>query len=76
MGEVDRIATVMLIAAIPLLALRKCSGWWLAFIAALSVLLIDGVSQIIRTKTMDYLYGTIIAAALVVTIDLKTHFGI
>lgn len=63
-GEVDWIATVMLIAAIPLLALRKRSGWWLAFIAALSVLLIDGVSQIIRTKTMDYLYGTIIAAAL------------
>jgi len=62
-GEVDWIATVMLIVAIPLLALRKRSGWWLAMIASLSVFLVDAPTQIVRTKTFDYLYGAILAAA-------------
>lgn len=61
-GEVDWIATVLLLVAIPLLAMRKSSGWWLALIASLSVLLIDAPTQIIRTKTLDYLYGSLLSA--------------
>lgn len=63
-GEVDWIATLMLIIAIPFLALRKRAGWWLALIASLSVLIIDSYTQIIRTKTLDYLYGALLAAGL------------
>lgn len=63
-GEVDWIATAMLILAIPFLALRKRAGWYLAFIAALSVFIIDAFTQIIRMKTYDYLYGALIAAGL------------
>ena len=60
-GQVDWIATILLIIAIPLLAMRKRSGWWLALIATLAVLAIDAPTQIIRTKTLDYLYGTLLA---------------
>ena len=63
-GEVDWIATAMLILAIPFLALRKRAGWYLALIAALSVFIIDAFTQTIRMKTWDYLYGTLIAAGL------------
>jgi hypothetical protein len=64
-GEVDWIATAMLIAAIPLLALRKRAGWWLALIAGVSILLIDAYTQIVRTRTLDYLYGALLAFGLV-----------
>jgi len=60
-GEVDWIATLMLIIAIPLLALRKPSGWWLALIATLAILAIDTPTQVIRTATFDYLYGALLA---------------
>jgi hypothetical protein len=60
-GEVDWIATLMLIIAIPLLALHKPSGWWLALIATLAVLAIDAPTQVIRTATLDYLYGALLA---------------
>ncbi|MGD8731139.1 MAG: hypothetical protein PVH92_04595 [Anaerolineales bacterium] len=63
-GEVDWIATLLLIVALPLLALRKRAGWWVALIASLAVLLIDVPTQIVRTKTFDYLYGALIAAGL------------
>jgi hypothetical protein len=60
-GEIDWMATPMLMLAIPLLALRKPAGWWLATIAALSVLLIDAPTQLIRPATLDYLWGTLLA---------------
>jgi hypothetical protein len=65
-GEVDWIATLLLFASIPLLAIRKYAGWLLALIAASSVLLIDTFTQLIRTRTLDYLYGSILAAAVLV----------
>jgi hypothetical protein len=65
-GEVNWIAVVMLLSAIPLLAMRKKSGWWLALIAALSILSINIPTQIIRTKTLDYLYGALLAGGLTV----------
>lgn len=69
-GEVNWIATLLLIAAIPLLAMRKRAGWWIALIASLSVLLVDAPTQIVRTKTFDYLYGSLLAAGLLLFLFL------
>jgi hypothetical protein len=63
-GEVDWIATLLLLLSIPLLAMKKRAGWWIALTASLAVLLVDVWTQIIRTKTLDYLYGALIAAGL------------
>jgi hypothetical protein len=63
-GEVNWIGVLMLIVSIPLLAMRKEAGWWLALIAALSILVIDAPTQIIRTKTLDYLYGSLLSLGL------------
>lgn len=60
-GEVNWIATVLLMVSIPLLAMRKKTGWWLALIGSLSILLIDVPTQLIRTATLDYLYGSLLA---------------
>jgi hypothetical protein len=65
-GEVNWIGTLLLMAAIPLLALQKKTGWWFAFLSALSILVIDIPTQILRTKTLDYLYGALISAALLI----------
>lgn len=60
-GEIDWMATPLLMLAIPLLALRKPAGWWLATIASLAVLLIDAPTHIIRPATLDYFWGTLLA---------------
>lgn len=68
-GEVNWVAFVLLVVSIPLLAIGKRSGWWLAVIAAISILAIDLPTQFIRTKTLDYLYGSLLAlGALVFTL--------
>jgi hypothetical protein len=67
-GEVNWIAVVMLIVAIPLLAMRKTSGWWLATIAGLSILVINVPTQLLRTKTLDYLYGALISIGLLASL--------
>ncbi len=64
LGDINWIAAAGLIIAIPLLAMRRRAGWYLALIAALSILLIDAPSQLIRTSTLDYLYGSLLAIAL------------
>jgi len=69
-GEVNWIGVLMLLISIPLLAMRKRSGWWLAFIAALSILLIDAPTQILRTRTLDYLYGSLLSIALIVFLSI------
>jgi len=77
-GEVDWIATLMLIIAIPLLALRKASGWWLALIATLAILAIDAPTQVIRTATLDYLYGALLALGALFFLFLPSileHYG-
>ncbi len=63
-NHIDWIAAVMLIVSIPLLAMRKRAGWYTALIAAASVLAIDAPTQIIRTSTLDYLYGALLATGL------------
>jgi hypothetical protein len=65
-GEVNWIAVIMLFISIPLLALHKTSGWWLALISALSILVIDIPTQIVRTKTLDYMVGALLAVGLLI----------
>lgn len=65
-GEINWVAVILLILAIPLLAVGKRWGWWLAVIAAIAILTINVPTQFIRTKTLDYLYGALLAAGLLV----------
>ena len=65
-GEVNWIVAVLLIISIPLLAAGKKRGWWLAVISAITIFVIDAPTQIIRTKTLDYLYGALLSAGLLV----------
>ena len=60
-GEVNWVAVILLFLSIPLLAVGKRKGWWLAVIAAVAILAIDAPTQFIRTKTLDYLYGSLLA---------------
>ena len=63
-GEINWIAVLMLFASIPMMADRKKTGWWLAFVSALSIITINVPTQIIRTATPDYLIGALLAAGL------------
>lgn len=65
-GEVNWVAVILLFLAIPLLAVGKRKGWWLAVVGAVSILAINVPTQIIRTKTMDYLYGALLAIGVLV----------
>ena len=69
-GEVNWICFIMLMIAIPLLAMRKRSGWYLALISAIAILVIDAPTQLIRTKTLDYLYGSLLAIGVLFFINL------
>ena len=60
-GEVNWVAVILLFMSIPLLAVGKRKGWWLATIAAIAILSIDAFTQIFRTKTLDYLYGSLLS---------------
>jgi len=65
-GEVNWIVAVLLLISIPLLAAGTKKGWWLAVISAITILAIDVPTQFFRTKTLDYLYGALLAAGLLV----------
>ena len=65
-GEANWVAVVLLFAAIPLLAVGKKKGWWFAITGAISILMINVPTQFFRTKTLDYLYGALLAAGLLV----------
>lgn len=60
-GWVNWIAFILLVASIPLLAIGKKSGWWMVVISVVSILSINIPTQIIRTSTLDYLYGALLA---------------
>ena len=60
-GEVNWIAVIFLFMSIPLLAMGKRRGWWLAVIPSITILMINVPTQFFRTKTLDYLYGTLLA---------------
>ncbi|MBN1266186.1 MAG: hypothetical protein JXA25_11875 [Anaerolineales bacterium] len=63
-GDINWIATLGLIVSIPLLVQRKRTGWLMALVSAISIFLIDAPAQLIRTSTLDYLYGSLLAAGL------------
>ena len=60
-GEVNWIAAILLFISIPLLAVGKRKGWWMAIIPSITILMINIPTQIFRTKTLDYLYGALLA---------------
>ena len=59
-GEVNWVAVILLFLSIPLLSIGKRKGWWLAIIGTIAILMIDIPTQFFRTKTLDYLYGTLL----------------
>jgi hypothetical protein len=60
-GEVNWVAVILLFLSIPLLAIGQRKGWWMAVIASIAILSINIPTQIVRTKTLDYLYGALLA---------------
>jgi len=60
-GEVNWVAVILLFISIPLLAVGKRKGWWLAVIGTTAILAIDAFTQFFRIKTWDYLYGSLLA---------------
>jgi len=60
-GEVNWVAVILLFISIPLLAVGKRKGWWLAVIGTTAILAIDAFTQYFRMKTWDYLYGSLLA---------------
>ena len=60
-GEVNWIAAILLFISIPLLAVGKRKGWWFAIIPAITILMINIPTQFFRMKTLDYLYGALLA---------------
>jgi len=65
-GEVNWVAVILLFLSIPLLAVGKRKGWWLAVIGTISILMINIPTQFFRTKTLDYLYGAILGIGVLV----------
>ncbi len=65
-GEVNWTAFLLLVAAIPLLAIGKKKGWWMAVVGAIAILVIDAPTQFIRTSTLDYLYGSSLAIGTII----------
>ena len=65
-GEVNWVAVILLFASIPLLAIGKRTGWWLAVIGTIAILAIDIPTQFIRTSTLDYLYGSILGIGVLI----------
>ena len=65
-GEVNWVAVILLYLSIPLLAVGKRMGWWFATIAATAIFTLDVFTQIFRTKTLDYLYGALLALGVLV----------
>ncbi len=65
-GEVNWVAAILLFISIPLLAVGKSKGWWLALIGTIAILMIDIPTQFFRTKTLDYLYGSLLAIGVLI----------
>ena len=63
-GEVNWVATILLVISIPLLAVSKKRGWWLAVIAASTILVLDAFTYIFRNTTNDFLYGALLAVGV------------
>jgi len=60
-GEANWVAVILIFLSIPLLSIGKREGWWLAVTGAIAILMINVPTQFFRTKTLDYLYGSLLA---------------
>jgi hypothetical protein len=60
-GEANWVAVILVFLSIPLLSIGKRKGWWLAVTGAITILMINVPTQFFRTKTLDYLYGSLLA---------------
>ena len=69
-GEVNWVAFILLFLSIPLLCVGKRKGWWYVVTAAIAILMINIPTQFVRTKTMDYLYGALLAIGVLVFTSL------
>jgi hypothetical protein len=72
-APIQWICVILFFIAIPLIAMRKFSGWWLALLGAVSILAIDVPTQIIRTTmsestSWDYLYGSLLSLGLLIAL--------
>ncbi len=65
-GEVNWVAVIFLFMSIPLLAMGKRKGWWMAVISSITILMINIPTQFFRTKTLDYFYGSILAIGVLI----------
>lgn len=75
-GEANWVAVILIFSAIPLLALGRKKGWWFAVTGSIAILMINVPTQFIRTKTLDYLYGALLAAGVLIFMFvpyLKNH---
>ncbi|MBN1304401.1 MAG: hypothetical protein JXA13_08195 [Anaerolineales bacterium] len=63
-GEANWVAVILLFLSIPLLSIGKRKGWWLAVTGAIAILMINVPTQFYRTKTLDYLYGSLLAVGV------------
>ena len=65
-GEVNWVATILLVISIPLLAVSKKRGWWLAVIGASTILALDAFTYLFRHTTNDFLYGALLAVGVLI----------
>lgn len=68
-SPVQFLSVILLFIAIYKIAARKVEGWWMALVAALSLVVMNIPTQIIRTlrtdaTSVDYLIGAILSAVL------------
>jgi hypothetical protein len=69
-GEVNWVAVILLFLSIPLIAAGKREGWWFVTIATTAILMINIPTQFFRTKTLDYLYGALLAVGVLIFTQL------
>lgn len=74
-SPVQFICVILLFIAIYKIAARKIEGWWMALVAAVSLVAMNIPTQIIRTlrtdaTSIDYLIGALLSTALLVILLL------
>lgn len=67
-GPINFVCMIFCIIAIPLLAQRKASGWWLALIAGVSITLANYPTHIIRMQTSDFFVAGTLGLGLTITL--------
>ncbi|MFC2063585.1 hypothetical protein ACFLXB_00615 [Chloroflexota bacterium] len=69
-APMNLIAIFMCIVAIPLLAARKESGWWLGVIAGCVVVVANLPTHLIRMQTSDFIVATLLGIGLIISLTV------